>query len=296
MKLFATVSFLLAFVLISANVLAQVQYYGIDANIDRNGKSLIKLTITFSEPETSFNFNIIGRIEKFNATSIAGPIDCAVEVSGTSSVDCKMNLTAEKRTIDISFETNDFIKDLDQKLYFDADFGINKNLEQAFTFVRLPEGMVLSSKEPVPGNATKGSDGRRIIIAWRLINVKSDQPLKFSILYEEFQQPPLFQLRLRYFIVFGMAAAAVASFIFLRYLRQPEELVFSVLDDYEKKVMDIVVASGGNVNQKKVVQDTNLSKAKISRVVKSLVNRGVIEVERAGRTNKLKLVKKKFKI
>lgn len=296
MKLFATVSFLLIFALLSVNVLAQVQYYGIDANIDSSGRSFIKLTITFAEPETSFKFDIIGRIENLNASSIAGPINCRLEVSGISSIDCSMNLTQEKRTIDITFETNDFIKNLDRKLYFNADFGLNKNLDQVFTFVRLPEGMALASREPLPENATKGSDGRRIIVTWKLTNVKSTQPLRFEILYEQIQQPPLFQLRLRHFVVFGIAAAAVTSFIYLHYFRRPEKLVLSVLDDYERQVMDILVASDGVVSQKKVVQDTNLSKAKISRVVKSLVNRGLIELERVGRTNKLKLVKKKFKI
>ena len=296
MKLFATVSFLLAFVLLSANAIAQVQYYGIDADIDSSGRSRIKLTITFAQPETSFKFDIIGRIEKLNATSIAGPTNCKLEVSGTSSVDCTLTLTQEKRTIDMTFETNDFIRDLDNKFYFDANFGLNKNVDQVFAFVRLPEGMALTSKKPLPENATTGSDGRRIIVAWSLADIESSQPLRLEILYEQIQQSPLFQLRLRYFIVFGIAAAGVASFVYLRYFRRPEKLMLSVLDDYERQVMDILVASEGVVNQKKVVQDTNLSKAKVSRVVKSLVNRGLVEVERMGRTNKLKLVKKKFKI
>jgi len=295
-KLFATVSSLFVFFLLITNALAQVQYYGIDANIDSSGKSFIKLTITFADPETSFKFDIMGRIENLNATSIAGPINCKLDVSGISSVDCGLSLTREKRTIDITFETNDFIKNLDQKHYFDADFGLNRDLDQVFTFVRLPEGMVLASREPSPENATTGSDGRRIIVAWKLTDIKSNQPLRFEILYEQTQQPPLFQLRLRYFVVFGIAAAAVTSFIYLRYFRRPEKLVLSVLDDYERQVMNILVASEGVVSQKKVVQDTNLSKAKISRVVKSLVSRGLVEVERMGRTNKLKLVKKKFKI
>lgn len=295
-KLFATVSFLFMFALLSANALAQVEYYGIDANIDSSGRSFVKLTITFAEPENSFKFDIKGRIENFNATSIAGPINCKVDVSGISSVGCSMSLTQEKRTIDIAFETNDFVKNLDQKLYFDADFSLSKNLDKAFAFVRLPEGMVLSPRQPSPENATTGSDGRRIIVTWTLTDVKSTQPLRFEILYERLQQLPLFQLRLRHFVVFGIAAAVVASFLYLHYFRKPEKLVLSVLDEYERQVMDILVASEGVANQKKVVQETNLSKAKVSRVVKSLVNRGLVEVERMGRANKLKLVKKKFKI
>jgi uncharacterized membrane protein len=73
-------------------------------------------------------------------------------------------------------------------------------------------------------------------------------------------------------------------------------LVLSVLDDFERKVLDVIVNAGGTVNQKKVVQETNLSKAKVSRVVQDLVKRGLIQAERLGRTNKLKLVKKKLGI
>ena len=82
-------------------------------------------------------------------------------------------------------------------------------------------------------------------------------------------------------------------FIFKR-IKKPAEVIISVLDDYEKRVINIINAAGGEVNQRKVVQETNLSKAKVSRVVKNLQNRGLITVERIGRTNKLKLAKKKF--
>ncbi|OGI15026.1 hypothetical protein A3K63_04090 [Candidatus Micrarchaeota archaeon RBG_16_49_10] len=295
-KLFATVSVLVAFVLLSGNAAAQIQSYGIDADIDSDGKSSIKLTVTFTQPETPFRFDVIGRIQNFNATSNAGSIDCKLDVSGVSSIECEMALTEEKRTIEMTFETNDFVKLLDNKFYFDADFGLNRDIERAFAFVRLPEGMALSSRQPSPENSTAISDGRRIIITWLLTGLKSDTPMRYEILYERIQQPVGFQVRLRYIIVIGIVAAAVTSYAYLRYFRKPEQLVLSVLDDYERKIMDMLVASDGVVNQKKIVQDTNLSKAKISRVVKSLVNRGLVEVERTGRTNKLKLVKKKFKI
>lgn len=296
MKRFATVSFLVASILLTAAALAQVQYYGADATVNEKGRSFIKLTITFDRPEASFSFNIVGKIENFNATSIAGPINCDLGISGTTSVECRLSLTQEKRSVDISFETNDFVRTLDGKLFFDADFTLDRSINQTFVFVKLPEGMVLSNKQPFPENATNETDGRRIIIAWKMYNLQPNQQLRFQILYEQVQQPPLFQLRLGHFVIFGMAAAGVASLVYLRYFRKPEKLVLSVLDEYERKVMNILVASEGEVKQKKIVQDTNLSKAKVSRVVKSLAGRGLIEVERAGRTNKLKLVKKKLKL
>ena len=41
--------------------------------------------------------------------------------------------------------------------------------------------------------------------------------------------------------------------------------------------------------QKVLVRETDFSKAKVSRLVKSLSERGVLEVEPMGRTNKIKL-------
>jgi uncharacterized membrane protein len=93
-----------------------------------------------------------------------------------------------------------------------------------------------------------------------------------------------------------VAAGGVLGFIYIRHFRKPQKFILSVLDDYERKIMDLIIASEGVTDQKKIVKDTNLSKAKVSRVVKSLVERGLIEVERIGRRNKLKLIKKKFSI
>jgi predicted transcriptional regulator len=300
-KQLTIVSFLLVFLLLATSVYAQVQYYGIDIVLDEKGRSSVRLTITFEKPETSFKFKILGRIEKFNMTSIAGPVSCSVDVSGISSIACSLSLTTEKRTIDIVFETGDFVKVLGNKFYFDVDLSLNKNIDQVFVSLRLPEGMALSN-ETIPGrlsypeNTTTISDGRHIIIIWKLTGVKSDQSIRLQALYEQLQMPLPFQLRLRYIAVFGVAVAGVLAFTYIRYFRKPEKLILSVLDEFERKVINVIVATEGVVNQKKVVQETNLSKAKISRVVKSLVERGLIEVERVGRTNKLKLVKKKFRL
>jgi uncharacterized membrane protein len=66
------------------------------------------------------------------------------------------------------------------------------------------------------------------------------------------------------------------------------------MDDYEKNIISSIEKAGGKINQKKIAVDTNLSKAKVSRVVHKLLERGIVEVERRGRTNIVSLSKKKF--
>lgn len=293
------VTMLLAFISLSSIALAQVQYYGVDIDISDKTRSSVKMTLTFVNPETNFDFNIIGKIENFAATSNAGPVNCSKIVGGISYINCTMALTKEKRTVEMSFETSDFVKVLEKTYFFDSDMSLNKNIDQVYVSVKLPEGTGMPSsntdaKISYFENSTKTTDGRRIIIQWSLNNVQARQPLRFQFLYEDVDVAPLFSIRLRYFLLMGLAAVAVILFLIYRYKIKPEKLVLSVLDEYERKVIDIIGANKGVANQRKIVQETNLSKAKISRVVKSLAERGLVEVERKGRTNILKLVKKKF--
>lgn len=302
MKQITLLSFLLVFILLANIAFAQVQYYGIDATVNEKGRTFVKLAITFATPEKKLNFNIIGKIENFSASSIAGPVNCNVQSDAISFINCNLSLTQDKRAVEMSFETNDFVKKLGDKFYFDGDLSLNRPISQVYTSVKLSEifrlaDQDLSDKISFPQNVTTVSDlGRRIMIVWNLANIPQVQPLRFQFFYEELQPPPVFSIRLRYFAAFGIVATSIIIYLIFRFKRKPEKLILSVLDDYERKVMDVIVAGGGTVNQKRVVQETNLSKAKVSRVIKSLVERGVVEVERLGRTNKLKLIKKKFEI
>jgi uncharacterized membrane protein len=299
-----TLCSLTLFAQIAAANPARIEYYDINLDVDDTGKTHTKLSMTFEEPEAEFDFTIIGRVESFEATTIAGPenIDCQLEERGITYIVCKMNLTQSKRSIEINFDTADFVKSLGEKDFFNADFTTSKEVKQVFASVRLSEVMKLVSENVTenrisfPDNVTIETGGRTIIASWRLINIQPNQPLRFQFLYEQVQATPIFSIRLQYFLYLGIAAAAIIVFVIYWYKRKPQKMVLSVLDDYERSVMDIIVANNGSVNQKKVVQETNLSKAKVSRVVKSLVERGLIEIEHRGRTNILKVQKNKFKV
>jgi predicted transcriptional regulator len=298
-KLVAIATFLFVFLFFLPITLAQVQYYGIDVALEESGRAKVELTITFFEPEKEFEFSILGRMEKFNASSMGIPVDCSLKLNGISEVKCKLNLTQERRTIKLNFETNDFVRRIGENDYFDADLSLNKNIDNVFASIKLPEGCLVSEEMKgglsFPENVTILSDGRHHIITWKLEDLEETQSLRLQILYEKVQTSLLSQTFF-YAGIFVLVAIFITISIYLKFLRKPEEIMLSVLDEFERKVMDAITQAGGTVNQKKVVQATNLSKAKVSRVVKSLAERGLIEVERLGRTNRLKIVKKGFKL
>lgn len=296
-KVLAIASFLLTLIFLIPNCLAQIQFYGIDVDLDRSGRSFVTLTITFAEIKDKLDFEVIGRVENLKASSEFGTINCTSSGKGVSRISCDINISVG-RTVKISFETNDFVKVLENKYYFDGDFTLGQDIDRVSAFAKLPEGMALieenlsASRVSFPENASTSASGRRIIVIWRLEEIKANQPLKLQFLYEQIAEVQ--PISLRYFVILGVVIALVLIVAYIRFFKKPQKLVLSVLDEFERKVMDAIIASGGVINQKKVVEQTNLSKAKVSRVVKSLVERGLIEVESVGRTNKLKLVKKKL--
>lgn len=295
-KLFATVSFLLTIVSLSGLSLAQVSYYGIDAILAEDGTADIKLTITFKDSLKTFNTTIIGRASNFTATTNAGAVDCEIEIRGTSRIGCTP-LSKDQRTLTLSFKTPDFVKQLDERFFFSNDFSINEDVERIFATIKLPPGMAIvpDIKIPFPDSTDILSEGN--IVVWSLTNFEEGREIKLEVLYERLPASfftQLGQLGIRNALLIAIFIGIILAFLFVRYVRQSEKLVLSVLDEFERKVVDVISAHQGEVNQRKVVLETNLSKAKVSRVVKSLAERGLIEVQRLGRTNKLKLIKKKL--
>lgn len=57
----------------------------------------------------------------------------------------------------------------------------------------------------------------------------------------------------------------------------------------EKKVLEVLAAHGGGYLQKFVVREAGLSRLKTHRIVARLAERGVVEVERSGNTNRVTL-------
>lgn len=280
---------------------ANISYYGASTFLEPSGESSVELVITFERPVNNFTFDVVGRISDLSASSTAGPVQCEADVRGVSRVVCSMSLTEDRKTIQVNFRSEDLVKILGSRFLFSSDYTLSQNIRLMIVSVKLPEGMALvDDGGGNPGrltfqqNATTASDGRRIVVNWELKNIPTGTPLRFEIFYESLVNPFWNQLRIRYFLAFGVAMAVVLAFLLMRRAKKSEELVVSVLDEYERKVMGAIHTAGGVINQRKVVQDLNLSKAKVSRIVKSLAERGVIEVEKRGRTNILKEVKKKF--
>jgi uncharacterized membrane protein len=274
----------------------ELNSYFIDVDLARYGSATVKLVFTFAEPVSQFDVLFPFRISNFNATSSAGPVECDNQLDGVSIISCRTNFTEEKKTLEMTFQSPDMIRNIQDKSVFTGDFTVKMPAKNVLAAVRLPEGMILSQNIPggptVPYTNSTSTDGRKITIIWRLTE-SGKSPLSFQVFYEPVEQTPSFVIPpLRVLLFLGIIFGGGIALIVLRRRKKTQEVILSVLDEYEKGIISSIEKAGGTVNQKKIVQDTNFSKAKVSRVISKLVERGLVEVERRGRTNIVRLIKK----
>lgn len=300
-SLAALASFLVVFSSVSAVAMAQqISTYAIEADLDGQNNANVILVFTFSDPMSRFDLLLPFKATNFTATSTAGPVSCTNPLGGISQISCQMNLTQDRKTLQISFQTPDLVKSSQDTYVFSGDFSVKMPVKEVLAAVKLPQGMVLSSSitggPTVPFSNTTSTDGRTITVLWRASNVYQ-KPISFQVFYEpaiQAQPAPVEGPPLRVIVLLIVILGGGVGLLFFKRRQKTKDVIFSVLDDYEKRVISSIEKEGGTANQKKIVLDTNLSKAKVSRVVQKLVERGLIEVERRGRTNIVRFVKKKM--
>lgn len=69
------------------------------------------------------------------------------------------------------------------------------------------------------------------------------------------------------------------------------EIVLRFLDANERKVVDLLIRNKGKMLQVEVSRMEGMTKLKAHRIIQKLVNRGVIEVQKNGKTNILRFTK-----
>ncbi len=147
--------------------------------------------------------------------------------------------------------------------------------------------------------AIKKLGARRIVVVGDL----SDEAMKTldslgGVEQTKLTQSPLVETGGRSSFLVGLIAGGLIIFLITslwgaEIIRKKEsEIPYDILQDDERRIVELVESQGGRMKQQDVDEMTGFSRSKVSRLVAELVERGILSKRKSGKTNILELIKK----
>jgi uncharacterized membrane protein len=283
---------LIGFILFSIPGFSELYQYGVTAEILENNSVSYKLNLIFVDhPSQNFSF------------TIGNPLDIKIDTLASCNIVKKVletvitcDMEASDRTaIEVTYISDESVNKRDSYLLFSDSFEMSKNARTLSVLVKLPEATGL--REPIensynPSDALIGSDGRRLVINWLRNDLKEGEKFDVSVAFEATGAAIPSEFPMEYLIVIIIVSfSAFVLFYQFYYKDKGVKLIFPVLKKDEKIIFNSIMKHGNGVNQKIIVKDSGYSKAKVSKVLSSLKERGLIKLERIGRSNKVYIQK-----
>lgn len=190
--------------------------------------------------------------------------------------------------INIQFDTKGLIEQAEKKYIFSFNYNPLVETKKFQMNLKLPQGFILSgiaqSVSPDPSNMK--TDGKSIILSWGY--EKLDTEFASIVVYERgyTKESPNY-------LIYGslVAIIVIISLIAIYYRKEKMDVAMMTLTEEEKMIVDQILKDK-EVMQKRLVQDTGFSKVKISKLVRRLEEKGIVEKIPWMKTNKLILSKK----
>lgn len=266
-------------------------------NIDifEDGKAKIELNFIFTENVIQIDLPFPGYISEIETTEG----ECFIVKEIQQILRCKptYQFFPKDENITINFFVNGLVTQQNSVNLFSLDLPILWRAENVNILLKLPPGAAVSDDIIIPVSPSEkeiGSDGRRIFLKWEFKNKNPDDIIPLRIYYEPINPPITNRFQLGWIISLLIVLIIIGSLIYWQIGKKRSELVLSVLNEAERIIVEIIRNQAEEkVDQRKIVDLSGFSKAKVSRIIRSLEERGIVESERIGRRNKIKL-KKKF--
>lgn len=273
---------------------ASIDFYRREAIVS-GGSVEFTDTILFSQAPGSMKIPLLFDTQNLRASTTMENHSCKLKDEEYGSmIDCKLPKNREGRLI-LRFETAELVKAVDRYYHYGNTLRVpepaekvvyTSKLESGYILIRDEEGIPFPAYSPKTGE--KGSDGRRIFVYWTQNNVSEGEGITAALTFER-----IGKREENWTDVFIFATGLVFILAVLLLIRRVKSLGnggegrMGALKDDEKEIMEIVERAGGEVKQKRIVRKTEFSKAKVSRLIKDLEERGMLEKKKVGRTNRI---------
>ena len=272
-------------IILAAPARGNLNYYGIEDTINEDLSVENKIVLQFDEPIAHLDYGVNFDISNLESSATFTSADCEAR---ERVISCDfVGMTPEKNQLTLTFNTQSVVKEVDGRLKFNANYGFLQT-NRTFVLIKLPQYSILSediaNKSFSPPEGKIISDGKTIAVFWEMENIPEGN-LQFSVSYFPGPEIPTF-------LVIGLTViiiiVMVGVVVYARRRQQPAQVIETVLNQDEKTIVDILKQKEGKALQKALVKESGFSKAKISRIVKDMKERGIVNIEPvSGRENRI---------
>lgn len=242
---------------------------------------------------SQFTYLTSANVRSVEASTNGKQMDCSIEeLSLGSEIRCDTDLE-ENFTVNINYTFESLVSNGGVSKTFMYSHPFYRPTENFQLRVALPPGAGLTegnSSQPAisPGDGQTGSDGQRIYVEWEKEPQIGDT-LSFQIDYQNYNDDGTNYLQILGVLALVSIMAGLGFLYWRRMNMEDIESVYGDLSEDQKDIIQLLKDNDGEMLQKDVVNSTDYSKAKISGLVSELVEKDIIEKEKEGRSNKLKI-------
>ncbi|HLG24451.1 MAG TPA: MarR family transcriptional regulator [Candidatus Nanoarchaeia archaeon] len=253
----------------------------IDISVSKNDIVEEKISLNFIANETydSLSFTTVNR-----PLSILYDGDYSISQDGNYyTINFERNIVKGANSINFTLIYNDMVESNGRERNLRTSFYPSSKSDMEVK-LNIPLHFALSEKEPsaIPKPASVSTDGQRITLEWKFEN--SDYA-DISVFYkgeEEFSLIAIFSF---------LAAIVVIAFVFFSfYKRKARKEIGEMLSSDELKIIEEIRA--GNKKQKEIAAKLGFSKSKMSKIVRRLEEKCLLERKPHFKTNLLYLKEK----
>lgn len=254
--------------------------------VDTYVKELTSSTFTYI---TSYPVeNVEATIDGQSTECKTSPLQIGTEIT------CQTNLRTDF-TVNVEFKEEGLTSSRNNAEIFSYTQSIYRPTNNYNLKVLLPSGAGLidqnNASAPVvsPSDYQPGSNGQQIFVEWEK-EPQIGETLRFNLMYES-SSSTLDYIKI-VASIFALTLLIVIGYLtWIRRTRDDISETYKDLSDDEIEVVEILLENDGEILQKDVVNASSYSKAKVSGLVSSLVDKEIITKQKEGRSNKLKISK-----
>lgn len=285
---------LVAVLLMAAAANASLANWDIEVSVNDDGSTDWTVVLTYNETVEKSDYFVFSKITNVEVFADKKPASCDITQDIGTSIVCRDAKAAE---FTYKFHVKGLVDNVQNLKIFRYPLPVTATVDKLGIVVKFPLGSALVEDEKLnstglrsfePDFGREGSDGRRIYVRWVFDKPALGQTINVSAIYEilsGIDQFTVFAVILTAIVVSFLAALV---FIFRKHSVRD---ILPVLTEGERKAMEILLREKGEVDQRVIVKETDFSKAKVSRIISDLMDRGLVEKVAKGRKNLIKLKK-----